>query len=332
MADVSVELLHDGNPINSGNPVWVRDGEARSTLAAIRLLLDGTLTVAGSVTVTNPTPAPETGLAKDATVAQVRDRTSFPLPPEQVSALAPPVTQPISGTITVSNPTADPETGLAKETTLTQVRDRADFPLPAAQVAALAPLATQPVSGTVTVANPTANPETGLAKDATLELVRAQVAAVNANTDAVEALLTTIRDTVLRRTDPLPAGTNSIGHVTLDLEAETLLLLASAARTTSGTSPGFDTSRKSRVALDVSVTAISGTLSPALRVFVDRQGADGLWYPIYTSSSITTASTVSTSIGQGMTVGQSLGAMCRFRWEITGASPSVTFSASAVGK
>lgn len=52
-----------------------------------------------------------------------------------------------------------------------------------------------------------------LAKESTLELLRAQAAAINANTDAVEALLTTIRDEQQRRTDPLPAGSNILGFV-----------------------------------------------------------------------------------------------------------------------
>lgn len=148
----------------------------------------------------------------------------------------------------------------------------------------------------------------------------------------MELLLTELRDTVYRRTDPLPPGGASIGHVTLDLEAETLYLLPSASRNSGGTSLPFDTSRKSRVAVDVNVSAVSGTLSPSLRVFVDRLGADDQWYVIYASSSVTATSTMSTTIGQGMTVGQSLGAQCRFRWEITGANPNITFSASVVGK
>lgn len=78
-----------------------------------------------------------------------------------------------------------------------------ELALPAAQVTDLK---------TVTVANPTANPETGLAKDATL-------AAINANTDAVESLLTFIRDEQMRRTDPLAAGVNTIGKVQLDQAA-----------------------------------------------------------------------------------------------------------------
>lgn len=93
-------------------------------------------------------------------------------------------------------------TQLAVRAAVEAIRDRADFALPAAQVTDLK---------TVTVANPTANPETGLSKEATLELVRQQLVAINANTDLVEAILTTVRDEQHRRSDPLAAGSNYIG-------------------------------------------------------------------------------------------------------------------------
>lgn len=171
---------------------------------------------------------------------------------------------------------------------------------------------------------------TGASTEATLELVRAQTAAINANTDAVETLLTTLRDNQLRRTDPLAAGTNLVGKVRLDVNTETMLLLASAARTADGTSTTFDVAPKSRLAVDVDVTATSG-VGQELRIKVDRQGADGGWYPIWTSSVITAVGTTSTSIGPGMAVAQSIGATARVRWEITGSSPSFTFSVSVTG-
>jgi hypothetical protein len=183
----------------------------------------------------------------------------------------------------------------------------------------------------VSVVNPTADPEIGLAKDATLELVRAQVAAVSANTDTIEQLLTTLRDNQLRRTDPLPAGNNTIGHVLTAFEARTMFTLLSGSRTVGGSSAGLPSSELSRAAVDMQVTAVSG-VGPSLRVFVDRMGSDGVWYPIWSSSAMTAVGTLSTTIGQGMTVGQSLAAQVRFRWEISGTSAAFTFSASMVGK
>lgn len=184
---------------------------------------------------------------------------------------------------------------------------------------------------TATVANPTANPETGLAKDATLELVRAQLAAVNANTDALETLLAAVRDEQVRRTDPLPAGNNTIGHVLTTLEARTMYTLLSGSRTVGGSSASLPSGELSRAAVDVQVTAVGG-VGPSLRVFVDRMGSDGVWYPVWTPAAMSAVGSLSTTIGQGMTVGQSLAAQVRFRWEISGTTPSFTFSASMVGK
>lgn len=170
-----------------------------------------------------------------------------------------------------------------------------------------------------------------LAKEATLEAVRVQTAAINANTDAVEALLTTIRDTVYRRTDPLPAGTNTIGRVVDAFETVTLLNLPSAIRTVGGVEGPYSVANVSRVAFDVDVTATSG-VGQSLILHIERQGADGIWYPIYTSPSMSAVGKASTSIGQGMTVGQSIGSTLRMRYTITGTTPSFTFSASLVGK
>lgn len=148
---------------------------------------------------------------------------------------------------------------------------------------------------------------------------------------ALAELLTTLRDTVLRRTDPLPPGTNVIGRVMDVLEPRTLLTLASQARATSGLAPAFATGDLTRAAIDVNVSAVAG-VGPSLRVFLDRQGTDGLWYPIWSPAAITAVGTLSTTVGQGMTVGQSLASTCRFRWEISGTTPSFTFSASVQGK
>lgn len=93
------------------------------------------------------------------------------------------------------------------------------------------------VGGIVTVANPPASPEAGLAKEITLASVvtllgdifaavdglevtagniEISSGTINLQTDEVEALLRTLRDSVYRRTDPLPAGTNAIGSVSVD--------------------------------------------------------------------------------------------------------------------
>lgn len=52
------------------------------------------------------------------------------------------------------------------------------------------------------------------ATETTLDLIRQHTEAVNANTDTLEQLLTTLKDNQLRRSDPLAAGDNRIGYVT----------------------------------------------------------------------------------------------------------------------
>lgn len=116
---------------------------------AVRALLAGTLTVtgtvgvsgsvevtndvgnplpvSGTVAVSNPTTNPETGLAKETTLAARLSEATF-------------VAEDFATQTTLAT--------RASEATLVQVRDRADFPIPAAQITALAPLALQPVSAT----------------------------------------------------------------------------------------------------------------------------------------------------------------------------------------
>lgn len=52
-------------------------GAPAGTLEAIRALLSGTLAVAGTVTVSNPTTSPETGLAKDVTLPKLVGTWSY---------------------------------------------------------------------------------------------------------------------------------------------------------------------------------------------------------------------------------------------------------------
>ena len=87
-----------------------------------------------------------------------------------------------------------------------------------------------------------------------------------------------------------------------------------------------------QLALDITVTAVSGT-SPTLTVFLERQGADGQWYPVYNPAAITAVGVTSTDIGAGLTVTKLPVNPMRLRFEIGGsASPSVTFSGSLIGR
>jgi len=87
------------------------------------------------------------------------------------------------------------------------------------------------------------------------------------------------------------------------------------------------------LAVDVNLTAKTGT-SPTIQFFIDRIGADGVAYNIWSSSVVSTVTTqVSASIGSGFSTNQSFGANIQFRWVIGGsATPGFTFSYSIIGK
>lgn len=112
---------------------------------------------------------------------------------------------------------------------------------------------------------------------------------------------------------------------------DSILNLASAARTANGDSGALTVGIYSELAVDVNISAVSGT-TPSMTLYVDRQGADGVWYTIYTSAAQTAVGTVSTSIGVGAATNSAFGDVARLRWAITGTTPSFTFTASIKGK
>jgi hypothetical protein len=114
--------------------------------------------------------------------------------------------------------------------------------------------------------------------------------------------------------------------------AATVLNQASAAQTASGNSADLVVGQFIELAVDCNVTAVSGT-NPTLQIFLERKGADGVYYPVWQSITITSASTqLCTSIGAGMSIAQGFGSTVRLRWVIGGTNASWTFSCSIVGK
>lgn len=111
----------------------------------------------------------------------------------------------------------------------------------------------------------------------------------------------------------------------------TILDLASTAYTASGNSGPLQTGPLYTLAVDVNVTATSGT-SPTLTLFLDRLGADGNWYPIWSPTAVTAAGVVSTSVGPGCATAEVPTNNIRLRWVLGGTSPSFTFSASIIGR
>lgn len=115
------------------------------------------------------------------------------------------------------------------------------------------------------------------------------------------------------------------------MSATTVYTRASAAATGNGDSGDLTVSSYVELAIDANITAVSGS-SPTLQFFLDRKGSDGIYYPIWNSSSITATGQVSASVGAGLATAQSFNATVKLRWVIGGSSPSFTFSASIIGK
>lgn len=106
---------------------------------------------------------------------------------------------------------------------------------------------------------------------------------------------------------------------------------ASQAYTTNGNSADLTCDQYDQLAFDFNVTAVTGT-TPSMLVFIDRKGADGAYYPIYTSAAVTATGVTSVSIGPGLPNNAAIGNTIRMRWTLTGTTPSFTFTASILAK
>lgn len=116
--------------------------------------------------------------------------------------------------------------------------------------------------------------------------------------------------------------------------ATTIYNLASALQTANGNSGDLTVGSYVELAVDINVTAKQGT-TPTIEFFIDRKGADGIYYNIYDSTLInnTAPTTKSDSIGTGLNVNKSFAGTIQFRWTIGGSStPGYTFSASIQAK
>lgn len=110
----------------------------------------------------------------------------------------------------------------------------------------------------------------------------------------------------------------------------TVLNKASASYTSSSNFGDLGVSSCRRIAIDVNITAVSGT-SPTIQFFIDRKDIFGNYYNIWSSNTVSAATMISTTIGAFAAINQAIGATVRLRWTITGTSPSFTFSASIIG-
>ena len=123
---------------------------------------------------------------------------------------------------------------------------------------------------------------------------------------------------------------------------ETLVALAPGSYPAAQPQPvAFSTAETDSLAFDVTVTGFTGGTSPTIQFFIDRQGADGLWYNVIQSQTFSAAGTNSADIGPSYNSSFSppngvqhavLTHQARLRYTTAGAPTGVSFSASIVGR
>lgn len=111
-----------------------------------------------------------------------------------------------------------------------------------------------------------------------------------------------------------------------------LLNQPATAQTASGFLAASHADENQQLEVNINVTAVSGTGTPTLVCIVEGQDPAGNWYPLWTSSSITAAGDTSQAIGAGLQTDVVVPPIIRFRWTITGTTPSFTFSATIIAK
>lgn len=134
---------------------------------------------------------------------------------------------------------------------------------------------------------------------------------------------------------PAPVGQSNPMPTAPVAEAPvTVLNRASAVEPAAGNSGTLNTTNVNRIAVDVNLTALTGGTAPTVTFFLDRQGLDGTWYQVWSSGAKSAPAAVSTSVGDGCTVSEVIGAAVRLRWTFGGTvnPTSVTFSVSILGR
>lgn len=138
----------------------------------------------------------------------------------------------------------------------------------------------------------------------------------------------------------IKAVSNGDGTSTLTTSAAatttTFITYLSGAQAASNVGVSFSTAAVSGLAVDATLVSFTGGSSPGIVFFVDRFGSDGVWYRVWTSTSLTSATTVSVQIGPFPTATGIITAVltgtARFGWATTGSPTAVTFSASVIGR
>jgi hypothetical protein len=117
------------------------------------------------------------------------------------------------------------------------------------------------------------------------------------------------------------------------VNAQLIYVQQSQLITASGNSGPLTVGYLGEISLDINITSKQGT-SPTIQFYIERLGTDGVYYPIYDSTSISTAPMVkSASTGAGLGSAASFAGTVRVRWVIGGSSsPGWIYSLSLVGK
>lgn len=87
-----------------------------------------------------------------------------------------------------------------------------------------------------------------------------------------------------------------------------------------------------RLEFNINITALAGT-TPSITVFIEGLDNEGVWYPLYAPTAISTVSDTSQSIGPGMQSNTVIPDTIRVRWTIGGsAGQTVTCTMSLTGE
>src|ERR1700720_1325791 len=105
------------------------------------------------------------------------------------------------------------------------------------------------------------------------------------------------------------------------MSAATVYTQASTLITASGNTTPLLVGNYVELAIDINITSKQGT-TPTVEFYIDRLGADGVYYNIWDSGLVnnTAPTTKSDSIGAGLNVAKSFTGTIQFRWVIGGSS------------
>lgn len=118
------------------------------------------------------------------------------------------------------------------------------------------------------------------------------------------------------------------------MSAQTIWTQPSTLITSSNNTSPLTVGNFAEIAVDINITSKQGT-TPTVEFYIDRLGADGVYYNIWDSGQVnnTAPTTKSDSIGGGLNVNKSFAGTIQFRWVIGGSSsPGYTYSVSIQGK